>query len=195
MTRQSPLVRRTLAGIHRVHGNPVHRKQPLTPNDLLQVAHCFPDPIDYDDLLFKTLLFVGFDQLLHLGKLCPPYDPRLYNVHHSLKCYEVCLSPSVVRLLLLGHKGNKFFEGSTLQFSCSTDPISPFCPFHQYLSLRDQCFRWLPKLWLLSTGVPPTHSWFLSRFRRHFPTSILGHSMRTGGATVLALAGVPDERI
>ena len=59
-------------------------------------------------------------------------------------------------LLLLGHKANKFFEGSTLQFMQFDSSIAPFLFFIRYLSLHNQHFRWFPKLWLLDSGSPPT---------------------------------------
>ena len=68
--RQSPLVKRTLAGIHRVHGRAVIRKQPLSPVDLLRVCDTLGPAFAYDNLLFVTQLFLGFDQLLWLGELC-----------------------------------------------------------------------------------------------------------------------------
>ena len=127
--RQSPLVRRTLAGIHRVHGQPVHQKQPLTPDGLLTVISHFPEPMVYDDLLFVTQLLLGFDQLLRLGELCPSADPRLYDVRRAMKRFDVHLTSGTARLLLPGHKADKFFEGSTLQISQLSDPINPYSWF------------------------------------------------------------------
>ena len=48
-----------------------------------------------------------------------------------------------------------------------------------------------PELWLTSRGAVPTRHWFLSRLRVLFPSSeYAGHSIRSGGATSLAEAGV-----
>ena len=42
----------------------------------------------------------------------------------------------------------------------------------------------------------PTQSWFINRLKALFPDdNVVGHSLRSGGATALALAGVPLERI
>jgi hypothetical protein len=56
-------------------------------------------------------------------------------------------------------------------------------------------FPGFPALWICENGSIPTRSWFLSYLHRHFPTTIAGHSLRAGGATALALAGFPNDRI
>ena len=189
------MVCRTLAGIHRIHGQPVQRKSPLSAVDLQRVRDLLGVPLAYDDLLFVTQLFLGFDQLLRLGELCISDDARLFDVRRSMKRYDVHCSSDTVRLLLPGHKADRFFEGNTLQFSRSSSPVAPFDLFGQYLSARNAWFCWLPELWLLANGQPPTRSWFTCQLRRFFSSDISGHSMRAGGATALASAGVPDDRI
>ena len=67
--RQSPLVWHTLVGVLRVHGQPIQHKHPLTPADLLRVCDILGPTFQYDDLLFVTQLFLGSDQLLHLGTI------------------------------------------------------------------------------------------------------------------------------
>ena len=52
-----------------------------------------------------------------------------------------------------------------------------------------------PELWLRADGTLPTRSWFIAGVRRFFPISITGQSMRAGGATALAEAGVAPNLI
>ena len=66
--RQSPIVWRTLAGIHRVHGASVMRKRPLLPSDLLSVIERLGSSSNFDNQLFLSQLLVGFNQLLCLPK-------------------------------------------------------------------------------------------------------------------------------
>jgi len=40
-----------------------------------------------------------------------------------------------------------------------------------------------------------TRSWFIRRLRHHFSSDVGGHSLRSGGATALAEAGVPPHII
>ncbi|KAF8328434.1 uncharacterized protein EI90DRAFT_3065283 [Cantharellus anzutake] len=77
------------------------------------------------------------------------------------------------------HKVDGLFEGSTV-----------------VLNARDYRFRHLPDLWLRDSGKIPTRSWFLGRLQEVITTGdVAGHSLRSGGATALALAGTPLERI
>ena len=62
--------------------------------------------------------------------------------------------------------------------------------FKTYLSSHNHLFRACPELWLRADGTIPTRAWFINRLRRFFPASIAGQSMRAGGATALAEAGV-----
>jgi hypothetical protein len=52
-----------------------------------------------------------------------------------------------------------------------------------------------PELWLTSLGHVPTRHWFLQRFHHFFSKDFAGHSLRSGGATSLAEAGVNPSTI
>jgi hypothetical protein len=39
------------------------------------------------------------------------------------------------------------------------------------------------------------YSWFVARLQKIFGSDVAGHSLQAGGATALALAGVPDDVI
>ena len=193
--RQSPIVRRTLAGIHRIHGTAARRKRPLLVSDLTLVIDRFGSSLDFDDVLFVAQLLVGFNQLLRLAELCIPDNPQLFDVRLFMKRFQVDVGSDVIHLLLPGHKADKFFAGSHLLLQRVSSPISPFPFFLRYLDLRDRRFPWRPELWLRADGSLPKRSWFQSRLRELFDDGISGHSMCAGGATALAAAGVPDERI
>ena len=86
-------------------------------------------------------------------------------------------------------------EGDQVVIQKSTAAPDPFVLFHKYLVSRDSHFALFPQLWLRSDGSVPSRSWFVSRLHSVFPRSIGGHSMRAGGATSLAAAGVPPSQI
>src|SRR5882672_6321814 len=65
----------------------------------------------------------------------------------------------------------------------------------KYIILWDARFGIFPELWLTSTGNPPTYSWVVTRLRTALDSDVGGHSLRSGGATALALAGVSDDAI
>ena len=94
------------------------------------------------------------------------------------------------------HKADRFFEGSTIVLQERHGSLDPLKIFRQYLRSRDHLFPHLPELWLRSSGKVPTRSWFINRLRSFFPgNDIAGHSLRSGGATALALAGTPLHQI
>ncbi|KAF8145169.1 hypothetical protein K438DRAFT_2099940, partial [Mycena galopus ATCC 62051] len=64
-----------------------------------------------------------------------------------------------------------------------------------YLALRDAHFPHHPALFVREDSSIPTCSWFLGRLHEFFDKDITGHSLRAGGATSLAEAGVAPEKI
>lgn len=65
----------------------------------------------------------------------------------------------------------------------------------RYVVIRDSAFPVNPFLLLRSNGYIPTRSWFMKRLRQVFGTHRSGHSLRAGGATAYAQAGVRMETI
>ena len=122
-------------------------------------------------------------------------DPQLYDVRKSMKCFNVSLSPVSAELLLPGHKADRFFNRSQLLILRDRDNFATYDHFVRYLTLRDSKFPWHPELWLKSDGTIPTRRWFTGRMRKHFSSDISGHSLRAGGASALAAAGVSDDHI
>ena len=126
--QQSLIVKRTLTGIHRVHGVAVKRKRPLLPSDLQFVIDRLGSSSDHDDLLFVSQILIGFNQLLHLAELCISDNPQLFDVRLFMRRFDVSIQPDFVHLLLPGHKADKFFAGSHLLLQPSPSPIAPI-PF------------------------------------------------------------------
>jgi len=64
-----------------------------------------------------------------------------------------------------------------------------------YLAARDTRFPFHAQLWLRSMGEVPTYSWVVSKLKLVLSSNVAGHSLLSGGATALALAGTPDDHI
>jgi hypothetical protein len=111
------------------------------------------------------------------------------------KCNSVELLPEGFSFFLPGHKGDRFFEGNRIVVQRNSSGDDPDAPFRKYLSSCDKLFPFHPELWLRTDGSVPTRSWFIHRLRHHFPTDVAGHSLRAGGATALAQAGIPPHII
>jgi hypothetical protein len=96
---------------------------------------------------------------------------------------------------LPGHKADRLFEGSQILIQSTDFGDDAWHPFRCYLTLRDHLFPFRAELWLKKNGTIPTQGWFLHRLRRHLSGNIGGQSLRAGGATALAKAGVPPHLI
>lgn len=193
--RRSRVVVRTLQGCFRRFSSPLNQKQPLTREHLCLVMDHTPLPISFDDLLFCTLLETGFFGLNRLGELTWPdkVDHRDYaklSWRHS-----VVLGADSYQFLLRRDKTDSRFEGNKVVVQRSTSQPDPVETFTRYLIARDQFFPCHPQLWLRMDGSVPLRGWFVRKLRTFLPPSISGHSMRAGGATSLAAAGVPPAQI
>jgi hypothetical protein len=194
-SRHSVLVKRTLKGALHSLGRPVQRKDPLLRDDLQRVFNALPHPLTHDDLLWITLLHCGFYGLLRLGELVVSDDPSLREYSKFTLRTSVSISPTTFSFRIQRDKTDTRYEGSNVviqQMPAESDPLPLFTRF---LASRDSKFPLHPLLWLKSDGVPPSRSWFMRRFRLFFSDSFSGHSMRAGGATSLAAAGVAPEHI
>ena len=191
--RKSPMVSRALKGAKRRFGRTTMRKLPLTIDNLNSVFNALGASPPHDDVLFATQLFTGFENLLRLGELCWPDKVALRDYRKVTMRHTVEIFNDYISLFLPAHKGDAFFEGNRLIIRRTS--AKAFDLFTQYLTSRDRMFRARPELWLRSDGTIPTRSWFMSRLHAFFPHSIGGQSMRAGGATALAEAGVAPALI
>ncbi|KAI9063204.1 hypothetical protein FKP32DRAFT_1611990 [Trametes sanguinea] len=193
--RRSALVARTLRGCKRMFSKPVNRKHALSREDLVFALESVGSHPSYDDILFLTLLITGFHALLRLGELVWPDNHDLQSYRKIIMRASVLVSHDQYEFTLPSHKADPFFEGNRIIVRASRDPPNPLPLFQRYLTARDALFRFNPELWLRESGAIPTRSWFINRLRTLFPPNIAGHSMRAGGATSLAAAGVPPATI
>jgi hypothetical protein len=193
--RNSTLVSRTLKGAKRRYGTPLHRKTPLSLEDLKVVHDDLKPSSDHDDLLFLSQLLVGFHVLLRLAELCFPDSIRLRDYSKISLRSSVRWLHNAFSFWLPSHKADSTFEGSRLIVQKVHNSPDPYLAFSKYLHSRDQLFTFNPELWLRSNGKVPTRSWFTKRLARYFPKAIAGQSIRSGGATNLAINGVPPPLI
>ncbi|THH17333.1 hypothetical protein EW146_g3442 [Bondarzewia mesenterica] len=177
----------------KLYKTPTNRKRPLSVEDLSYVTSLCPHP-SHDDKLFHALLHCGFFALHRLGELVMPDRVALRDWRRVIKRSTVMAYTSGFGYHLPYHKGDQFFEGSTV-IILSQDEANPLPIFNAYLSSRDSLFHLHPALWLTSTGAPPTRAWFLRCLRAIFPMDIAGHSLCSGGVTHFAAASWPDEHI
>ena len=104
-------------------------------------------------------------------------------------------NPTHVSFKLPMHKADRFYKGSTIAIVHGDSTADPLIAFQHYLKSRDDLHKWHPLLWLRESSSPPTRSWYIRRLCLHFPSDFAGHSLRSGGATAMALANIPADRI
>ncbi|KAF8591031.1 hypothetical protein K439DRAFT_1644463 [Ramaria rubella] len=181
------LVSRTLTGMKKLRGGAETQcKRALIQEDLHRLLTKF-DTVDYDDTLFLAMLFTDFYRLMHLGEL---------THKKTSMCHSVCFTGTRYSFRLPYHKGDRLYEGSTIMIEAHPSSALNAVPHMQsYLAKHDERFFLLPELWLTSFGSMPTYSWFVARLQSFLGSSITGHSICSGGATALALAGVADDVI
>jgi len=189
------LVLKTLEGCHKMFPLSTSRKRPLTRSELADVSHQYSSSLLFDDSLFLTLLLTGFHGLLRLGEFTWPDKRNLQDYQKVVMRNLVCVDPKFFQFTLPGHKADRFFEGSLVLIQLTDLADDPFVPFVKYLSLRDCCFPFCVELWLKGDGTVPTRAWILHLLQKHFQDNVGGHSLRAGGATALAEAGIPVHMI
>jgi hypothetical protein len=193
--RKSILVSRTLTGCMRRFGTPTKRKDPLSFSDLRRIVDSHSHPLNHDDKLFLSQLLTGFTSLLRLGEMVFPDNTSLRDFRKVCQRHTVTINPDHFSFLLPGHKADRFFEGNTIIVQRLTGSVDPLPFFTSYLRSRDHLFPCHPHLWLRSNGAIPTRSWFIKRLRLFCSPNIAGQSLRAGGATALALAGIQPNVI
>jgi len=151
---------------------------------------------DYNDCLFIPIILSRFHTLLRMGELM---QPDLVAKHSFIKlslCNTLKLSHNRYSYHLPYHKGDRFFDGNTVMIdSLTVASHCPVCRMTKYIALRDALFPTFPELWLTSSGDTPSYSWVITRLRMTLGQEVGGHSLRSGGATALALMGVSHDII
>lgn len=193
--RLSAVVKRTLQGCMKIHPRETKRKRALMYTDLERVVNSLASASSYDDILFASVLLTGFYGLMRLGELVNPDSIANRSFRKIIKRHTTSVSDDHYKFLLPAHKADRLFEGNVVIIPTTKDTPDALTIFRQYLRLRDAAFPHHIPLFLRSNGEVPVRSWFITRLKTFFPDNVAGHSLRSGGATALAISGIPDSRI
>lgn len=186
--RQHQLVRQTLEGALRLAGTPVQRKRALTTADL-RIIIASTSETNFDDLLFRALVFTGFFGLLRPSELCVSDSPKRRDVHKIMLRHLLEYHEEFIMIPLHAHKADQQLAGNSVILLRRDDDLNPFPIIEQYLSLRDQHYPINPELWTDSRGSLPRYSWLVRRLKACLSGNIGGSSLRSGGADHLARLG------
>jgi hypothetical protein len=192
---QKPIVRRTLQGCKRLNPKAIKRKRPLDYGDLRKLLGNISPDSPYDDLLFVTLVLTGFYALMRLGELVMPDQLAKRSFRKIICRSSLKMDNTHYQFLLPAHKADRFFEGNTILIQSTTSAPDAVPIMQRYVQERDIRFPHHPQLFLRSDGTVPARAFFMQRIKEALAGDVGGHSMRSGGATALAIAGIPDNRI
>lgn len=168
----------------------------MTLSDLDIAASFFKD--SFDDLLFNTILAMGFYGLHRLGELVETDREELKDDRRLIKrwSFNVLGKEEYASYDLPCSKTDTSFTGTPVIIPAR--PERQNCPLQtlmRYVVIRDTVFITNPFLLLRSNGYIPSRSWFMKRLHQVFGDERSGHSLRSGGATAYAQAGVRLEVI
>jgi hypothetical protein len=192
--RTHKIVTKTLTGCTKLRASATSRKRPLTREELITVQLKFTQP-SHDDNLFLAILFTSFHGLMRLGENTWPDKRALQDYRKVIMRSTVTSSDRSFGFLLPSHKADRLFEGNHILIHATNAGDDPVHIFSTYLHSRDLLFPMNPELWFRSDGSIPTRRWFMQRLTLLFPDNVGGHSLRAGGATSYALAGIPPHLI
>lgn len=190
-----PIVRRTLRGCKRLNPQAIKRKRALDYSDLRKLIDSLTPQASYDDVLFVTLIVTGFYALMRLGELVNPDQIAKRSFNKIIRRSSLQITNTQYQFLLPAHKADRFFEGNTILIQSTNSAPDALPIMQRYTRQRDELFPNHPQLFLRHDGTVPARQFFMQRIKNLLPGDVGGHSMRSGGATALAIAGVPDNRI
>ena len=165
----------------------------LTEDDLLYLLNL--PTTNLDDLLFNAIILSSFHVLLRLGETTQPDTCSKHTFHKVTLRLSVKLTPNMFSFILPSHKADCFFKSSTILIKARSGLLCHRCPFIAYLTARNACFPMHSQLWLRLSGQVPNYSWIINKMKLLWDSDVGGHSLCSGGATALALAGTPDDHI
>jgi hypothetical protein len=194
-SRDNPFLKDVIKGLKQQHNYAVLQKEPVTFKQLNMVARAYQKSQCINDALFLALLTTGFFGLLCLGELVDPNDPTLIDQQKTTCRNSISHNSDSVRFTLPASKTDKYFQGNHVLLCRNGHENDPVDAMNYYLSLRDAYFPDCKFLWLTAAGNPPTRRWFMKKFHLYFDARYGGHSLRAGGATLLAKKGVSFDLI
>ena len=192
-----PMVSLMVSASQRILGRPKVKKDPVTPEMLkVLVESKITDKCpSVSDLRSVALWLIGYAGFFRFSELC------------HIKACDVKIFPSYVSIFLESSKTDQFRDGAWIIIARSDLPTCPVKALEEYISAAEidlsedlPLFRALAtprsKVKVRSQGISYTRVRELIKdaFKEITDVSkIIVHSLRAGGATAAANAGIPDR--
>ncbi|KAK4698797.1 hypothetical protein P7C70_g7472, partial [Phenoliferia sp. Uapishka_3] len=197
--RKTYALQQVLTGAAKQPHAPTKRSPALLPTHLVAfVEKALLPNASYDCLLFAFITALGFCGIMRLGDGLIEYDKvEDREWRKVIKRSSVVLIPGVkVEFFLPYNKGDRFYRGNTVILKPENSPsdFNVVDLFQLYLRRRDALFPNNDRLLIRENGKPPFRNWVVPLIRSVAP-EVSGHGLRAGGATWLAMRGVPADII
>lgn len=190
-----PLVTGMVTASKRILGKPKSRKEPITPEMLLTLVRKFKDNPSLYNLRTVALCLIGFTGFFRFSELC------------GIRACDVQLFPSYISIFLETSKTDQLREGSWVAISRTDRETCPVRALERYIAAAEMSLEEnLPLFRAIAApsssckmrqqGISYTRASELVKeaFDGITDTSKISlHSLRAGGATAAANAGVPDR--
>ena len=195
---QNKLVRQVLAGAKRILAHRITKKEPITPEILTQLVDKFAkEDAELDNVRIVTICLLGFAGFLRFSELeaLKESDLQVFNNH--------------LELFIESSKTDQYRDGAWVTIARTGSRICPVGMVQRYIKLADitaspdlHLFRGIIRT---KNGVKlrPKGSLSYTRMRELLleklaqvgldPKDYGLHSLRAGGASAAANAGVPDR--
>ena len=195
---QHPLVKQVLAGAKRILAQRTSKKEPITPEILEQLVRRFgASDAKLSDVRTITMCLVAFAAFLRFSELA------------GLKESDVLIFDDHMELYIESSKTDQYRDGAWVVVSRTDSGLCPVTMTEQYISLanigKSQECHLFRGLLVTKNGecLRPSGSLSYSRVRELVldKLSAIGldkckfglHSLRSGGASAAANAGIPDR--
>lgn len=190
-----PLVESMKNGCERLLARPKNRKEPISAEMLHCLALKFQDKCSVCDLRTFALCLIGYAGFLRFNELC------------SIRCCDVHFFPTYCSIFLECSKTDQLREGSWVSIARTGQVTCPVMALEKYILAAGLCLDDdLPLFRALASGSssckvrPQGISYTRARelvkdaFRDITDVSKISlHSLRSGGASAAANAGIPDR--
>jgi site-specific recombinase XerD len=191
----TPVVQLALRGLQKLHTKPVRVKLPITVDMIVRMRSFFDFSAHYDRCVYAAIC-VGVFGMLRSGELV-----RAESRFGPLRRKHVTLGQGVFSLFIAGSKTDMFGKGHRLQLVATGFAACPVVALSQYVNRAPFTLKSDEPLFMLSADVPLSRAVLVAKLSALVarlgsdPSCYAGHSLRRGGATSYAAAGVSDEII
>lgn len=194
---QSPFVQATLAGLKRSLAKPKVKKEPVTVDMLAALVRSLGQSPSLSDVRLAASCLLAFAAFLRFDELV------------KLRCCDVVVGEESMSVQIISSKTDQYRQGKSVLVARTGSPTCPVAMMEKYFVMAElSCTSSLPLFRAIthtkkgerlraSGGLSYTRmrELFLEKLKElGFDPSQFGlHSLRAGGATAAARAGVPDR--